>query len=230
VLPRRAFGHLRRRKDRDADAPAKYPTPLAQPGQPEKREQEYIRHGVRRYGPPFGPNGPGALESWHDAYQGRFAAHLHMVVAPTAKDGPAMTWVLDNLNTHWSLDVCRLSPRVRAPMDAKALERGSQRRASCVIPRLSRSSILRHPRLMAQPGRVMVQCLGTPFLKRGDFCSGEDFETQLCASLEGYNTHEAHPYRWTYTGQPLVRATPFSQTCPPTATGACLVQSPPSTL
>ena len=50
------------------------------------------------------------------------------------------------------------------------------------------------------------------FLKRGDFCSGEDFESQLCAYLESYNTHEAHPYRWTYTGQPLVRATPFSQT------------------
>jgi hypothetical protein len=25
-------------------------------------------------------------------------------------------------------------------------------------------------------------------------------------------THHAHPYRWTYTGQPLVQATPFSQT------------------
>jgi hypothetical protein len=30
--------------------------------------------------------------------------------------------------------------------------------------------------------------------------------------LEVYNTHHAHPYRWTYTGQPLVRATPFSHT------------------
>jgi hypothetical protein len=50
------------------------------------------------------------------------------------------------------------------------------------------------------------------FLKRDDFCLGEDFATQLYAYLEGYNTHEAHPYRWTYTGQPLVRATPFSQT------------------
>src|SRR2546425_12042434 len=30
--------------------------------------------------------------------------------------------------------------------------------------------------------------------------------------LEGYNTHMAHPCRWTYTGQPLVRATPSSQT------------------
>ena len=77
----------------------------------------------------------------------------------------------------------------------------------------------------------MVQCLGTPFLlKRGDFCSGEDFETQLCAYLEGYNTHESHPYRWTYTGQPLVRATPFSQTRRQQRQGLGLVQSSPATL
>ena len=30
--------------------------------------------------------------------------------------------------------------------------------------------------------------------------------------MEDYNTRCAHPYRWTYTGEPLVRATPFSQT------------------
>jgi len=30
--------------------------------------------------------------------------------------------------------------------------------------------------------------------------------------LETYNAQHAHPYRWTYTGEPLVRATPFSQT------------------
>ena len=30
--------------------------------------------------------------------------------------------------------------------------------------------------------------------------------------VQVYNTHHAHPYRWTYTGQPLVRATPFSGT------------------
>jgi transposase len=54
--------------------------------------------------------------------------------------------------------------------------------------------------------------LARRFLKRGDFCSAQDFEARLCDYLEVYNTHQAHPYRWTYTGQPLVRATPFSQT------------------
>src|SRR6266853_4141946 len=27
-----------------------------------------------------------------------------------------------------------------------------------------------------------------------------------------YNVRHAHPYRWTYTGEPLVRDTPFSRT------------------
>jgi len=38
------------------------------------------------------------------------------------------------------------------------------------------------------------------------------FGPRLRAFLDEYNAHQAHPYRWTYTGEPLVRATPFSQT------------------
>jgi hypothetical protein len=30
--------------------------------------------------------------------------------------------------------------------------------------------------------------------------------------LQEYNARHAHPYRWTYTGEPLVRDTPFSRT------------------
>jgi len=50
------------------------------------------------------------------------------------------------------------------------------------------------------------------FLARGSFCSAEDFEHRLRAFLDDYNLNWAHPYRWTYTGQPLVRDTPFSKT------------------
>ena len=60
--------------------------------------------------------------------------------------------------------------------------------------------------------RCRVSVLARRFLKRGDFDSAQDFETRLFDYLEIYNTHHAHPYRWTYTGQPLMRATPFSRT------------------
>ena len=54
--------------------------------------------------------------------------------------------------------------------------------------------------------------LARRFLKRGDFASAEDFIRRLHAYMVDYNAHRAHPYRWTYTGQPLVRATPVSRT------------------
>ena len=50
------------------------------------------------------------------------------------------------------------------------------------------------------------------FLKRGDFGSIREFEERLGAYLAEYNQEKAHPYRWTYTGEPLVRATPGDQT------------------
>src|SRR6266852_1414228 len=59
---------------------------------------------------------------------------------------------------------------------------------------------------------LWLSVLARRFLKRGDDDSAQDFETRLSDYLEIYNTHHAHPYRWTYTGQPLVRATPFSRT------------------
>ena len=43
----------------------------------------------------------------------------------------------------------------------------------------------------------------------------KEFEERLWRYMEEYNQEKAHPYRWTYTGEPLVRGTPFCQThCP----------------
>lgn len=50
------------------------------------------------------------------------------------------------------------------------------------------------------------------FLRRGEFRSAEEFEQRLRSFLNNYNVCYAHPYRWTYTGDPLVRDTPFSRT------------------
>jgi hypothetical protein len=192
----------------------KYPTQLAQPGQPEKREHEYIRHGVRALLASFVvPTGQVLWNCGLTRTSDDFVAHLRTVVAQL----PTMArydWVLDNLNTHWSLEVCRLvAVWCDIPCVTKELACGVQRRAFLSDPthRHVFHFTPTHGSWLNQV-ELWFSVFARRFLKRGEFCSGADFENQLCAYLEGYNTHEAHPYRWTYTGQPLVRATPFSQT------------------
>jgi transposase len=192
----------------------KYPTQLVQAGQPEKREHEYIRHGVRALLASFlVPTGQvlwnlGATRTSED-----FAAHLANVVTQLP-DMARSDWVLDNLNTHWSLEVCRLvAGWCKRPFEPKLLQRGVQRRAFLSDP--SHKHIFHftpiHGSWLNQV-ELWFSVLARRFLKRGDVGSVEDFEGRLGEYLEVYNTHQAHPYRWTYTGQPLVRATPFSQT------------------
>src|SRR6266446_6084677 len=192
----------------------KYPTQPAQPGKPEKREQEYIRHGVRALIASFVvPTGHlvwnlGATRTSKD-----FAAHLANVVRqlPTMK---RYDWVVDYLNTHWSLDVCRLVASWCAiPFVEKQLSRGVERRAFLSDPTPQHVLHLtpKHGSWLNQV-ELWLSVLARRFLKRGDFCSPDDFATRLVDYLDVYNTHHAHPYRWTSTGAPLVRATPFSQT------------------
>jgi DDE superfamily endonuclease len=192
----------------------RYPTQPVQPGKPAKREHEYIRHGVRALLASFVvPTGHLVWNLGQTRTSADWAAHLANVVHQL----PAMQrydWVVDNLNTHWSLDVCRLvAAWGDLPFAPQTLERGHQRRAFLSDPTHKHVFHFtpKHGSWLNQV-ELWFSVLARRFLKRGDYDSAHDFDTRLTDYLEVYNTHHAHPYRWTYTGQPLVRATPFSQT------------------
>jgi hypothetical protein len=192
----------------------RYPTQPVQPGKPEKREHEYIRHGVRALLASFVvPTGQLVWNLGQTRTSADWATHLANVVHQL----PAMQrydWVVDNLNTHWSLEVCQLVAQWCAvPFIPKELQRGVQRRAFLCDPTHKHVFHFtpKHGSWLNQV-ELWFSVLARRFLKRGDYASAQDFDTRLTDYLEVYNTHHAHPYRWTYTGQPLVRATPFSQT------------------
>ena len=107
-----------------------HPTQWAQPGKPEKREHEYIRHGARCLIASFvAPTGPVVGNLGPTRTSVDFAAHLTHVHSQLPVQ-QHYDWVLDNLNTHWSLEVCALVAKWGdVPFVAKDLECGVQRRA-----------------------------------------------------------------------------------------------------
>ena len=130
------------------------------------------------------------------------AAHL----ADVHRQRPAMAhyaWVVDNLQTHWSLEVCRLvATWCHRPCDPKTLRRGVQRRTFLSDP--THTPVCHFtPKQGSWLHQVALwlSVVARRFLKRGDFCSPEDFTTRLLDYLDVYNTHHAQPYRWTYTGR-----------------------------
>lgn len=192
----------------------KAPTQSAKPGRRERREHEYIRHGTRVLINSLAvATGQIAWTLGGTRKAPDFVAHLKRAYQrlPRMK---RYDWVMDNLNTHWSLEVCRLVARwCGVPFEPHKLKKGPQRRAF-----LSDSSHHHVFHFTPKHGSWLNQAelffgvLQRRFLARGSFTSIKDFERRLERFLKDYNARHAHPYRWTYTGEPLVRDTPFSRT------------------
>jgi putative transposase len=142
-----------------------------------------------------------------------FAAPLKKV-AEHFPDRKGFDWVLDNLNTHWSLEVCEVVAGLsHGAFEPKQLKTGVQRRAFLTDP--SHKHVFhftpKHGSWLNQV-ELWFSILSRRFLQRGDFCSPEAFEDLLRRFLDDYNACHAHPFRWTSTGQPLVRGIPFGAT------------------
>jgi hypothetical protein len=191
-----------------------FPTQCAEPGKPEKREFEYIRHGTRTMiasfvvatGEVVWDLGPTRTNLDFRSHVLRVSAHF-----PHLKK---FDWVVDNLNTHMSLDLCEVVAYLcKLPFRPQELQTQAQRRAWLSDPEHPHTFhyLPRHGSWLNQV-ELWFSVLSRQFVRRGDFTSIQDFEERLGQYMTEYNWEKAHPYRWTYTGEPLVRGTPFSQT------------------
>ena len=188
----------------------KYPSKLMRSGQPEKREAEYIRHGTRCLLATFVvPTGLVYGDVTARRTNQDFRRHLRHTAAWLAVQYPQVKkvhWVMDNLNTHWSLEVCALFARMNGiKYESKKLKRGRERIAFLTEP--SHKHVIhftpKHGSWLNQV-EIWFSVLERRVIRRGNFTSKADLARKILAYLAYHNEYKAHPYDWTYTGKPLV--------------------------
>jgi len=186
--------------------------PMA-PGEVERREFEYVRHGTRAFilnrdvatGQVFAPTcGPRRTKV-------DFVEHIRRTIAT---DPGAVRWHfgVDNL------DIPRCEPLVRlvAELSGDASDLGVMGKSGVLKSRASRAAYLGEPTHKVvfhytpvhaswlNQIEIWLSILVRKVLKRGSFTSVEDLREKVLAFIAYYNRTMARPFRWTYQGKPLV--------------------------
>jgi hypothetical protein len=180
-------------------------------GRPERREFEYKRHGTLSpivnfdivTGQVIAPSiGPTRTEA-------DFAAHI----AQTIDSDPEAVWVFvaDQLNTHQSESLVRLVAQRCGVADDLGVKgetgilRSQTSRAAFLSDAAHRIQFVYVPKHTSWLNQVEIwfSILVRRVIKRGNFSSVDDLRQRILDFIAYFN-QTAKPFRWTYTGRPLV--------------------------
>lgn len=192
----------------------KYPTKPTKPGFDERREFEYIRHGVQCLIASFHVATGKVIESTvgETRTEEDFVAHIER----TVDTEPEADWifVMDQLNTHMSEKLVQfVAERCEIEDDL-----GIKGKSGILKTMPSRKAFLKNQdhriRFVYTPKHcswlnqveIWFSILARRVLKRASFCSLEDLRQRLLAFIEYFNKVLAKPFKWTYTGRPLQAA------------------------
>jgi transposase len=187
------------------------PTQSMKPGQVERIEFEYKRHGTQCLignfhvvtGEVLTPT-VGATRTEED-----FQAHIAQTVATDPESG--WIFVADNLNTHTSESLVRYV----AKACELEIDLGKKGRRGILRSMASRKAFLSDEshriRFVYVPKHTswlnQIECwfsiLVRRVLKRGNFRSVEDLREKILAFIGYFNKTMAKPFKWTFTGRPL---------------------------
>lgn len=213
ALPRHAEGVHTVSVDEKTGIQALEPTqpdrPMA-PGQVQRREFEYIRHGTQALIASFDVATGQVLGSVGDTRtEADFVRHLELTLA----QDPDGIWVFvcDQLNTHKSESLVRLVARRCGITD----DLGEKGRSGILKNQVTRMAFLEDPghriRFLYTPKHtswlnqveIWFSLLVRRLLKRGKFTSTANLREQLLAFIDYFNRTLAKPFKWTYAGRAL---------------------------
>lgn len=181
-------------------------------GKPERIEFEYERHGTltlignfqvttgELIAPTFGPT----------RTEADFATHIVQTMATD----PNASWVFvtDNLNIHCSetlVQVVAKACEISTPLGKKGVRgvlksvASRQKFLSELSHRIRFVYTPKHSSWLNQIETIFGVIM-RKVVRRGSFKSVDDLRDKLSNFIEYFNRVFAHPFRWTYTGRPLM--------------------------
>ena len=181
------------------------------PGQSERREFEYKRHGTLTLignfhvvlGELIAPTlGPTRTEA-------DFATHIEQTI--DLDPGARYVFVLDNLNTHCSATLVELVARRCGITDdlgqkgKRGVLKSMKSRQEFLVEQSHRIRLVYTPKHSSWLNQIEIVfgVIMRKVVRRGSFTSVEDLRTKLLAFFDYFNQVFAKPFKWTYTGRPL---------------------------
>jgi transposase len=174
------------------------------PGKPRRRDHRYKRHGTACL--------IAAFEVATGKVWGRFTANrtaktfaaFIREICESVPNAPEIHFVMDQLNTHWNLAVCKVVANLSGQRCyRKKLETGKLRKAFLLDP--EKRIVFHFTPLRASwldQIEIWFSILSRKLLQLESFTSLEDLQAKVYQFIEHYNRYLAHPFRWTYTGGP----------------------------
>jgi len=188
------------------------PTKPTAPGQVERREFEYRRHGTM------------GLIAGMDVCSGRiisplvretrteedFLEYLDGVV----QTDPDAHWifVVDNLNTHvgelivrYVAEWCGIGSDTLGKKGRKGILQNMASRRTFLADSTHRLRFVYTPKHASWLNQIEIwfSILARRLLKRASFSSPEDLSARLLSFIDYFNDLLAKPFKWTFTGRPL---------------------------
>lgn len=181
------------------------------PGQVERVEFEYIRHGTQCLIANFDVvTGKIVTPTVSDTRtEADFLGHLHQTVSL----GPQDAWivVVDQLNTHkseslvrWVAEACGLADDLGVKGKTGVLQSMTSRAAFLSDP-THRIRFVYTPKHTSWLNQIEMwfSILVRRLLKRGNFRSQQHLKERILAFMDYFNATLAKPFQWTYQGKAL---------------------------